>query len=103
MKRLEQKRLTIALTQSNRTVSIFYNKEKHKISEITYQPKTFKNTNIVDIKSVITVHPKTSDKLYKTIKQAEKVGSNSSLYSDTKKYSQICKSYKSSSSKNYKS
>ena len=68
-----KKRLTIALTQSNRTVPIFYNKEKHKISEITYQPKTFKNTNIVDIKSVITVHSKTSDKLCKTIKQAEKV------------------------------
>ena len=30
---------------------------------ITYQPKTFENSNIVDIKSVITEHPKTSHKL----------------------------------------
>ena len=48
---------------------------------ITYQPKTFKNLSIVDIKSVITEHPKTSHKL----SVAEKVGSNSSLLSDTKK------------------
>ena len=46
-----------------------------------YRPKTFKNSNIVDIKLVITDHPKTSHKLSNT----EKVGSNSSLYSDTKK------------------
>ena len=44
---------------------------------ITYQPKAFENPNIVDIKSVITENPKTS--------QAEKVGSNSSFYSYTKK------------------
>ena len=50
---------------------------------ITYQPKAFENPNIVDINSVIIEHPKTSHKLYKTIRQAEKVGSNSSLYSDT--------------------
>ena len=49
---------------------------------ITYQPKTF---DIVDIKSIITEHRKTSHKLFKTITQAEKVDSNSSLYSDTKK------------------
>ena len=39
-------------------------------------------------KSVITVHSKTSYKLAKTIRQAEKVsqvGSNSSLHSDNKK------------------
>ena len=30
-------------------------------------------------------HPKTSHKLSKTIRQAEKVSSGSSLYSDTKK------------------
>ena len=29
---------------------------------ITYQPKTFENPNIVDIKSIITEHPKTSIK-----------------------------------------
>ena len=52
---------------------------------IIYQPKTFENPNIVDIKSIIIEHPKTSHKLSKTIRQAEKVGSNSSLYSGTKK------------------
>ena len=52
---------------------------------ITDQPKTFKNTNIVGIKSVITQHPKTSCKLSKTIGKGGKVGSNSSLYSDTVK------------------
>ena len=52
---------------------------------VTYQPKTFENPNIVDIKSVITQHPKTSHQLSKTIRQAQKVGSNSSLYSDAKK------------------
>ena len=40
----------------------------------------------VDIKSVIAEHPKTSHKLSKTIRQAEKVSSNSSLYSDTKHF-----------------
>ena len=47
-----------------------------------------KTQNILDIKSVIIKHPKTSHKLSKTIRQTEKVckvGSNSSLYSDTKK------------------
>ena len=43
---------------------------------ITYQPKPFENPNIVDIKSVITEHSKTSHKLSKTIGQAEKVGCN---------------------------
>ena len=52
---------------------------------ITYQPKTFENPNIVDIKSVIAGHPKASHKLSKAVGQAEKLGSNSSLYSDTKK------------------
>ena len=33
---------------------------------ITYQPKTLENPNIVDVKSVITEHPKTSHKLSKT-------------------------------------
>ena len=40
------------------------------------------------MKSVIIRHPKTSQKLSKTIRQTEKVsqlGSNSSLYSDTKR------------------
>ena len=60
------------------------NTKSVKQSEIiTYQRKTFERPNIVDIKSVITKHPKTSHKLSKT----EKVGSNSSLQSDTKKKS----------------
>ena len=55
---------------------------------ITQQPKVFENPNIVEIKSVTTENPKASYKLSKTIKQVEKdyqVGSNSFLYSDTKK------------------
>ena len=56
-----------------------------KLQIFTYQKKTFENSNIVDIKPVITEHPKTLHKLSKTIRQAEKVGSNSFLYSDTKK------------------
>ena len=39
---------------------------------ITYQPKPFENPNIVDIKPIITEHPKTSHKLSKTITKAEK-------------------------------
>ena len=50
-------------------------KKNSKSVEIT---ETFKNPNIVDIKSVITEHPETSHKLSKTIRQAEKLGSNSS-------------------------
>ena len=58
------------------------NTKSVKQSEIiTYQPKTFKNSKIAGIKSVITEHPNTSHKLSK----AQKVGFNSSLYSDTKK------------------
>ena len=49
---------------------------------ITYQPKTFEDASIVDIKSVITEHPKTLRKLSKT----GKVSSNSSLYSDVERY-----------------
>ena len=62
------------------------NRKSAKQSEIiTYQPKAFQNQNIVDIKSVITKYQKTSHKLSKAIRQTEKVGFNSSLYSDTKK------------------
>ena len=56
---------------------------------MTYQPKIFENPNIVDIKSIITEHPKISHKLSKTIRQAKKVGFNSPLYSDTKKCENI--------------
>ena len=55
---------------------------------ITQPPKTFGKPNIVDIKSVIIERPKTSHKLSKIIRKAEKVsqvGSNTSLYSDTKR------------------
>ena len=37
------------------------------------------------MKSIVAVHSKTSHKLSKTIRQAGKVGSNSSFYSDIKK------------------
>ena len=37
------------------------------------------------MKSINIEHSKTSHKLSKTIRQAEKLDSNSSLYSDTKK------------------
>ena len=98
LKLLKKKRFVLACGQINRKILDPRNAKEHyqsfirkkntksvKQSEIiTYQPKTFENPNIVDIKSVITEHPKTSHKLSKTIRQAEKVGSNSSLYSDTK-------------------
>ena len=52
---------------------------------ITYQPKTFENPNITDIKSVITEHLKASHKSSKVAKQTEKVSFDRSLSSDTKK------------------
>ena len=60
-------------------------KSVNQLKVITYEPKTFEIPNIVDIKSIITEHQKTSHKLSKTIRQAKKVGSNSPLYSDTKR------------------
>ena len=51
---------------------------------ITYQQKVFENSNIVVIKSGIIKHSKTSHKLSKT-ENFSQVGSNSSLYSNTKK------------------
>ena len=49
------------------------NTKSVKQSKITIQqPKTFENSNIVDVKSVIIEHPKTH-KLSKTTRQAEKV------------------------------
>ena len=67
---------------------IYKNKKPHKINKtknITYQPKNSENPNIVDMKLIITEHPKTSHKLFKTIRQSKKVGFKSPLYSDTKK------------------
>ena len=55
---------------------------------VTHQSKHFENRNISFIEVSFIEHPKTSHKLSKTIRQAEKVGSNNSLYSlysDTKK------------------
>ena len=57
-------------------------KSVRKLEIITYQPKTF---DIADVESAITEHPKSSHKLSKTVRKGEKVGSNSCLYSDTKK------------------
>ena len=39
---------------------------------IIYQPKTFENRNIADIKSIITEHLKNSHKLSKTTRQVGK-------------------------------
>ena len=64
-------------------------KSVKQLEIITYEPtQQFENTNIVNIKQVIIEHSKTSHNLSKTIRQAKKVGSNSSLYSDTKKVKQ---------------
>ena len=56
-----------------------------KQSEIVpYQPKTFKNLKCFDIKSVITEHANPSSKLSNTIRQAEQVDSNGSLFNGKK-------------------
>ena len=64
---------------------MIFKSEKQKISKtirnITYQPKAFE---IADIKSDFTEHSRTAHKLSKTIKNGKNIGSNSSLYSDTK-------------------
>ena len=52
---------------------------------IVQQPKTTEDPNTVDIKSVIVTHPKTSHRLFKTVKNAQRVGADSFLYSETKK------------------
>ena len=51
---------------------------------ITYQPKTFQNPRIVDIKSVIREHTKTSSKLSNTMRKGEKGDSNSPLCCEQK-------------------
>ena len=51
--------------------------------------KTIRTNYNVDIKLVITEHRKTSRKLPKTMRQDEKVDSNNSLYSHTKKNENI--------------
>ena len=93
MKRLHKRRSVFDCEQINRKntrylqyqrkLSIIYRKEKHKVSKAIknyyLSTKKIKKPKIVDIKSVITEHPKTSHKLFKTVRQAEKVGFNSSL------------------------
>ena len=97
MKRLKRKDLLLLANKLIKNIPDPCNAKEHyqsfvrkkirkslKQSEtITYQSKTFENPYIVDIKTVITEHPKTSHKLFKTTGKVEKVGSNSSLYSDT--------------------
>ena len=63
---------------------------------VTYQRNTTEKPNVVCIKLVTIEHPKTSRKLFKPIKQAEKVSqvgfgrtSNSPLYRKTKKSKNI--------------
>ena len=49
------------------------NRKSVKQSEIiTYESQTFEKPNTVDIKLIITEHPKTSHKLSKTIGQDKK-------------------------------
>ena len=55
-----------------------------KQSEIIINGKLLKTQKNCWYKISVTEHPKTSHKLSKTIRQAEKVGSNSFLYSDAK-------------------
>ena len=67
-------------------ISTTYNKKNEKLVKQSdkgqYQPETF---DTVDIKSFIAKHANISYKLSKTIRQAQELGSNSSLYSDRKK------------------
>ena len=56
-----------------------------KQSEIIINGKLLKTQKNCWYKISITEHPKTLHKLSKTIRQAEKVGSNNSLYNDAKK------------------
>ena len=69
--------------------SFLWKKNRKSVKQsnvITYQPKTFENPNIVDIKSVTTERPETLHKLCKTIRQAEKVGSNSNAKQNVKTF-----------------
>ena len=98
MKRLKEKYLLLLASKLTEKIPHPRNAKEHyqfitnkntksvkQSKAITQQPKAFKNSNIVDIKSIIMEDPKASHKLSKTIRQAEKGGCNSSLYSDTKK------------------
>ena len=73
--------------------TLFTEKKKKKLVKrskvIAQQPKTIENPNTVDIKSSIIERLKTSRRLSKTIKQAEKVPqigvADNLLYSEVKK------------------
>ena len=69
----------------NNIINHFRRRKISKTFRNNYLP-TNKSPISADIKSVITEHSKTSLKLSNTIRQAEKVGSHSSLYSDIKKH-----------------
>ena len=69
--------------------SFLWKKDRKSVKQsnvIRYEPKTFENPNIVDIKSVTTERPETLHKLSKTIRQAEKVGSNSNAKQNVKTF-----------------
>ena len=82
----EKKRFIVACKQISRKNTDTRNAKEHyqsfirknptklvKESKIiTYQPKNFENPNTVDIKSIITEHPKTSHKLSNIMRQAKK-------------------------------
>ena len=103
-----KKIFTIACNQINRKIAHPINTEEHDNSYlkrknkgvvkrskiITQQLEAIENPNIADIKSIIIKYPKTSCKLFNTIRQPAKVshvGSdksfNGTLYSETKKES----------------
>ena len=92
MKRLKRKYLLLLLNKliekvpdprnAKEPYESFLRKLVKQSKIITHQLKTFYT---VDIKSVITEHPKTSHKLSKTIRKDEKVDSDNCLYSNTKK------------------
>ena len=81
-----KKRFIVACNQINRKILDPRNAKEHHQSfirkkntesvkqskRITYQPKTYENPITVDIRSVITEHPKTSLKLSKTIRRMKK-------------------------------
>ena len=83
-----RKTVTIQLKVIKR-YSIFYKKAKYKINKgIRNNYLSAKNIckiNCADVKSVITEHPNTFHNFCKTLREAEKVVYNSSLYRDTKK------------------
>ena len=101
-KRHGEKRSTIFSKKTKRKIRDPSNAKEHyqsylkrkntksvkRSKRITHQLKTFENPNIVNIKSVIIEHPKTSHKLFKTIRQAVKisqVGSGNSSKKTLKK------------------